>query len=124
MAFENPRFLRCSSVIVVAGILWSSLSAAQAADDEASTERKSDAEEFFREHVTPFIKTYCLDCHQNRRPTEAGLGFTPALDTPGHVALSETCKKAAARVKTHDSPDDGLEQPSDEERPSRRQRLL
>ncbi|MGN6545804.1 MAG: DUF1592 domain-containing protein [Aureliella sp.] len=79
-------------------------------------ERKADAEEFFRKGVAPFIKTYCLDCHSNRKPTEAGLSFTPALDTPGHAAFSEKWKKAAARVKAHDMPPDGSEQPSDEER--------
>ena len=47
---------------------------------------------------------------------EAGLNFSPALDTPGHAAFSEKWKKAAARVKTHDMPPDGLEQPTDEER--------
>ncbi|TWU64667.1 DUF1592 domain-containing protein [Crateriforma conspicua] len=78
--------------------------------------QKAEAEQFFQKSIRPFIKTYCLDCHQNRRPTEAGLSFTPALDTPGHAAFSEKWKKAVARVKAHDMPPEGLEQPSDEER--------
>jgi hypothetical protein len=89
---------------------------AQSADDGARAARKADAEKYFRNHVTPFIKTYCLECHQNRRPTEAGLNFTPALKSPGHAAFSEKWKKAAARVKAHDMPPDGLEQPTEEER--------
>lgn len=87
-----------------------------ATNDEAMSARKAEAEEFFKQRVTPFIKTYCLECHQNRRPTEAGLSFTPALQTPGHAAFSEKWKKAAARVNAHDMPPDGLEQPTDEER--------
>ncbi|TWT71404.1 DUF1592 domain-containing protein [Crateriforma conspicua] len=83
------------------------------ADHEA---RKAEAEQYFQKSIRPFIKTYCLDCHQNRRPTEAGLSFTPALDTPGHAAFSEKWKKAVARVKAHDMPPEGLDQPSDEER--------
>ncbi|KAA5542143.1 DUF1592 domain-containing protein [Roseiconus nitratireducens] len=79
-------------------------------------ERKADAETFFRKRVTPFIKTYCLECHQNRRPTEAGVNFSPALKSPGHAAFSEQWKKAAARVKAYDMPPDGIEPPSDEER--------
>ena len=89
---------------------------AQGIGDEALAKKKVEAQEFFDEEVKPFIKTYCLDCHQNRRPTEAGLSFTPVLDTPGHAAFSEKWKKAVARVKAHDMPPEGLDQPSDEER--------
>lgn len=89
---------------------------AQSSDHEGFAELKTDAEKFFRKRVTPFIKTYCLECHRSSRPTEAGLNFDPALDTPGHAAFSEKWKKSAARVKAHDMPPDGLEQPTDEER--------
>ncbi len=118
MTIIAARFIRGAVVALLLGVscVGSSTCSAQSADDEAMAERKADAEKFFRERVTPFIKTYCLDCHQNRRPTEAGLSFTPALETPGHAAFSEKWKKAAARVKTHDMPPDGLEQPTDEER--------
>jgi hypothetical protein len=60
--------------------------AARSADHAAL---KADAEEFFRTRVTPFITTYCLPCHQNRRPTQAGVNFSPALKTPGHAAFTE-----------------------------------
>ena len=118
VTMTEARFLRTAIAVMVLGISWISPSTctAQSADDEALAERKADAEKFFRKRITPFIKTYCLECHQNRRPTEAGLSFTPALDTPGHAAFSEKWKKAAARVKAHDMPPDGLEQPTDEER--------
>ena len=118
VAMTEARFLRGAIAVMVLGILWSSPSmcAAQSADDGALAERKADAEKFFRKRVTPFIEAYCLECHQNRQPTRAGLSFTPALETPGHAAFSEKWKKAAARVKTHDMPPEGLEQPTDEER--------
>ncbi|MEX1223724.1 MAG: DUF1592 domain-containing protein [Pirellulales bacterium] len=89
---------------------------AQSSGQGDLAELKADAEEFFQKRVTPFIKTYCLECHRNSRPTEAGLSFDPALDTPGHAAFSEKWKKADARVRAHDMPPDGLEQPSEEER--------
>ena len=78
--------------------------------------QKAAAEAFFSERVTPFIKTYCIDCHQNRRPTEAGVNFSPALKHPGHAAFSHQWRKAAARVKAHDMPPEDMEQPTDEER--------
>ncbi|MDX1980833.1 MAG: DUF1592 domain-containing protein, partial [Bryobacteraceae bacterium] len=84
-----------------------------AADHEAL---KADAEEFFRGRVTPFITTYCLPCHQNRRPTRAGVNFSPALKAPGHAAFTEQWKRAAARVKAHDMPPKGSPQPGDADR--------
>jgi hypothetical protein len=77
---------------------------------------KADAEEYFRSRVTPFITTYCLPCHSSKRPTRAGVNFTPALKTPGHAAFSETWKKADAKVKVHDMPPKYAPQPSDADR--------
>ncbi len=77
---------------------------------------RTDAEEFFRNQVTPFIKTYCIACHQNRRPTQAGVNFSPALKAPGHAAFTEQWKKAAARVMAHDMPPAGAPQPTGPER--------
>ena len=118
MSIAAARFLRDAVAVMVLGVLWLSPSTctAQSADDGTLAARKADAEKFFRNRVTPFIKTYCLECHQNRRPTEAGVNFSPALKSPGHAAFSEQWKKAAARVKAHDMPPDGMEQPTDEER--------
>ena len=77
---------------------------------------RADAEEFFRGRVTPFIQTYCIACHQNRRPTRAGVNFSPTLKAPGHAAFTEQWKKAAARVKAYDMPPKGAPQPSDADR--------
>ncbi|MBL8228504.1 MAG: DUF1592 domain-containing protein [Bryobacterales bacterium] len=77
---------------------------------------KADAEEYFRVRVTPFVQTYCIPCHQNRRPTRAGVNFSPALKAPGHAAFTEQWKRAAARVKAHDMPPKGAPQPNDEDR--------
>ncbi|MBM3752581.1 MAG: DUF1592 domain-containing protein [Acidobacteria bacterium] len=77
---------------------------------------KTEAEAFFRAKVTPFIETYCLQCHQNRRPTRAGVNFSPALKAPGHAAFTDQWKRAAARVKAHDMPPKGATQPSGADR--------
>jgi len=84
-----------------------------ATDQEAL---KADAEVFFRGSVTPFIKTYCLSCHQNRRPTQAGVNFDPALKAPGHAAFTGQWMKSAARVKAHGMPPKSAPQPSDADR--------
>ncbi len=127
MITESP-FLRGPIAILVVGVLLfgHSMGTARSADemtpDEIASDdlvlaaHQADAEVFFREHVTPFIKTYCLECHQNSRPTEAGVNFSPALKSPGHAAFSEQWMKGAARVKAHDMPPEGTDQPTDAER--------
>src|SRR6056297_1663646 len=112
------RFLRGAVAAMVLGALCFNpgICSGQSADGGTPVDRKVDADKFFRQRVTPFIKTYCLECHQNRRPTEAGLTFTPALKSPGHAAFSEKWKKSAARVKAHDMPPEGMDQPTDKER--------
>lgn len=78
--------------------------------------RKAEAEQYFRDRVTPFINSYCLPCHQSRRPTRAGVNFNPALKDPGHSAFTHYWKRGAARVKAHDMPPKGARQPDDADR--------
>ncbi|WP_197441445.1 DUF1592 domain-containing protein [Thalassoglobus neptunius] len=85
--------------------------------DTDYAEQKAAAEKSFKEDVAPFIKRYCLDCHQNRRPTEAGVNFSPALPKPQDAAFHEQWKKAIARVRAHDMPPDYADRlPKDEDR--------
>jgi len=77
---------------------------------------KAEAEQTFQDRVTPFIKSYCLPCHQNKRPTQAGINFSPALKAPGHAAFHDQWKRAVARVNAHDMPPTGAPQPSDADR--------
>jgi mono/diheme cytochrome c family protein len=118
MIITMGRLVRGAVSAAVLGIACfaPSTCSAQSSGREDLAELKADAEEFFKKRVTPFIKSYCLECHRSSRPTEAGLNFDPALDTPGHAAFSEKWKKAAARIEAHDMPPDGLKQPTDEER--------
>src|SRR5262245_30673985 len=105
-------------VAVVFAVLGSQpiIGSAQSSADREIAD-KEEAEKYFRDRVSPFIKTYCLDCHSNKRPTEAGVNFSPALNSPGHAAFSELWKKATARVKAHDMPpDDAKKQPADADR--------
>jgi hypothetical protein len=119
MAMSEARYRSGVMAIVVIGVLWSQpiTAAAQTSLDGEFAAQKADAEQFFREHVAPFIKTYCLDCHSNKRPTEAGVNFSPALNSPGHSAFTSQWQKAVARVKAHDMPPEHADKlPDDEER--------
>jgi hypothetical protein len=119
VATPIARFRSGAAALLVFGAVWSQPFSgfAQKYGDGDHAALKADAEQFFGDRVAPFIKTYCLDCHSNKRPTEAGVNFSPALNSPGHSAFSQLWKKAAARVKAHDMPPDHAEkQPADADR--------
>src|SRR5687768_7434399 len=118
LATSEARFRGGLKAMVVFGVLWSPMTgSAQTSVDGEHAALKADAEQFFGDRVAPFIKTYCLACHSSKRPTEAGLNFTPALKSPGHAAFSQPWKKAVARVKAHDMPPDYADKhPSDADR--------
>jgi hypothetical protein len=121
----EARFRGGLMAMVVMGAAWTQplTGAAQTSVDgeivatNTDTERRDDTEQFFRDRVAPFVTTYCLDCHSNKRPTEAGVNFSPALKSPGHSAFTQLWKKATARVKAHDMPPDHADkQPTEADR--------
>ena len=65
VTITGARFLPGAIAVMVLGVSWShpSTCTAQSADDGTLAAHKADAENFFRKRVTPFIKTYCLECH-------------------------------------------------------------
>src|SRR5262245_2464406 len=118
MAMPEARF-RCGVIAVTVFCIWSQPISgfAQTFVDGEHAALQADAEQYFREHVAPFVKTHCLACHSSKRPTEAGLNFSPALKTPGDAAFSQHWKKAIARVKAHDMPPEYADkQPGDADR--------
>lgn len=119
MAMLNVHLRRGVMVMAVCGLLWSQpiTAVAQPADDRELAAKRADAQQHFKDHVAPFIKTYCLSCHSDRRPTEGGVNFSPALKSPGHWAFTSQWGQSAARVKAHDMPPDYADkQPTDSER--------
>jgi hypothetical protein len=116
LALTEARLRNGVMAMLLFGVL-PNLGSAQTTLDEDHAALRADAKQFFGDRVAPFIKTYCLSCHSNKRPTEAGVNFSPAINSPGHSAFSELWKKAITRVKAHDMPPDHADkQPSDEER--------
>ena len=92
---------------------------AEPADDGEFSALQAEAKKTFRDQVTPFVRTYCLNCHGNRK-TKGGVNFEPALKAPGNAAFSQRWKQALANVKAHDMPpEDAAKQPTDAERRER-----
>ena len=86
------------------------------ADDTEFSALQAEAKKTFRDQVTPFVRTYCLNCHGNRK-SKGGVNFEPALKAPGNAAFSQRWKQALANVKAHDMPPEDTEkQPTDAER--------
>jgi hypothetical protein len=76
----------------------------------------TDPKKAFIDGVTPFVKTYCAECHSNKR-RKAGLDYLSALKNPGSTTSRRHWKQALANVKAHDMPpEDADNQPSDSER--------
>lgn len=88
--------------------------AEEAADLEFAA-LQAEAKKSFKEGVAPFVKTYCIECHSNRR-TKGGLNLEPALKNPGESSASRKWLQAFANVNAHDMPPDDSDQPAPEER--------
>ncbi len=88
----------------------------ESADDKYFATQQVEARRAFREHITPFVKTYCADCHGDKK-MKGGITFSPALKNPGTASANKKWKQALANVKTHNMPpEDADEQPTEEER--------
>jgi len=114
-----PRTFRGSvmALLLFASARWLALPGHAESGGEAELAAlQASAKDSFREKVTPFLNTYCLQCHSSKK-TKGQVNFTPALKNPGNAAFSKQWKQAFANVKTHDMPpDEADQQPTDEER--------
>ncbi|MEZ5433428.1 MAG: c-type cytochrome domain-containing protein [Verrucomicrobiales bacterium] len=86
------------------------------ADDGDFAALQANAQKSFQEGITPFVTTYCLDCHGNKK-SKGGLNFQPALKHPGDSASTKRWMQAFVNVNAHDMPpEEEDKQPTEEER--------
>ena len=89
---------------------------AVAAEEQDSASLQAESKKVFKDRVTPFLNTYCTQCHGLYK-MEGGITFVPALKTPGVPSSTKLWNQAVANVKAHDMPpEDSKKQPTDEER--------
>ena len=69
----------------------------------------------FKDQVAPFVQTYCIRCHGDRRQ-KAGVRFDYAVKTPAVPSFATLWKKAVAHVGGRDMPPADEKQPTDAER--------
>jgi mono/diheme cytochrome c family protein len=111
-------FHSAMTAMILGGFAWPAdmVCGAEPGDDAGFAALQTDAKKAFREGVTPFLNTYCADCHGNKK-RKGGVNFQSAISKPGDAASGKRWKQALATVKAHDMPpDDADKQPTDEER--------
>lgn len=85
------------------------------ADAEVEAKRKA-AEEVFRTQVTPFLKTYCVECHGQQR-AKGGVSFTGMMRRPADGDIRRRWQTARAHVEAGEMPPaDAEKQPTAAER--------
>ncbi len=112
-------------LLVSCALMWGRAGAAQelakvapgkTPEETAMELKKAEVKKTFREKVEPFVKTYCFECHGDRK-MKGGVTYHPALKNPSDAAYSRRWKMGLATVNTHDMPpDEADKQPTDEER--------
>jgi hypothetical protein len=89
---------------------------AQPASDEDAAALQAEIKKSFQDRVAPFVKSYCVTCHGNRK-SKGGVNFESGLKYPGNAGFAKHWKQGLINVKAHDMPpDDADKQPTDEER--------
>ncbi|NDE99710.1 MAG: DUF1592 domain-containing protein, partial [Verrucomicrobia bacterium] len=106
------------TALTVLGAAWllalPNLTVAAEAGDLAALQAEAKAS--FRDGVAPFVKTYCTECHGDKK-RKGGINFLSALKNPGDSAASKRWKQALVSVRTHDMPPtDADKQPTEAER--------
>ena len=96
--------------------LPTAVAVAAPAEEQDSASLQAESKKVFKDRVTPFLNTYCTQCHGLYK-MEGGITFIPALKTPGVPSSTKLWNQAVANVKAHDMPpEDSKKQPTDEER--------
>jgi hypothetical protein len=89
---------------------------AAAPSDADFARLQAEARKGLRETATPFVTTYCLDCHGQKK-RKGGISFLAPLKQPGDANFSKQWKDTLADVKSHDMPpEEAKKQPTDAER--------
>lgn len=89
---------------------------ARADSPPEAEKRRLAAEKAFRNEITPFLKSYCVECHSNKH-AEGGLDFTVVSRRPAAGEFRRSWQTAAAHVEAEEMPPtDADKQPTKAER--------
>src|SRR5262249_11849200 len=97
------RRLVMSGTIAVVACFGPARSQAVSAADAQIEARRNEAETVFRNETTPFLKTYCVECHGVGK-AKANVSFTNMMKRPEAGELRRKWQLALAKVQEHDMP--------------------
>src|SRR5476651_990214 len=110
-----PRFAMISIVALAASFV-PALSVAASAEDDATEARRKEVADAYRNEVVPFLKTYCIECHGDKKK-KGGLDFTKLFKRPEAGEFRHQWKLSLTNVGEHEMPPlDAQKLPTDEER--------
>ena len=113
------RLVPAKTAALGCALVWSLVSPCLAESERESADEaalRADAKRTFKEHVEPFVKTYCTKCHGGGR-AKANVNLEVDLKDPGRGTAFLHWKKAVANVRVHDMPpEDAAKKPTEEER--------
>lgn len=113
---ELPSGLQLSLALCVFMLFSAGTGMAESRGDRDFAALQAEAQQAFQDHVTPFVKAYCIRCH-GQDQQKGGINFQPALSHPGEATIAKRWKQAAANVKAHDMPPaKAKKQPTETER--------
>jgi hypothetical protein len=85
-------------------------------DAEALIRARAEAAKTFKNEVSPFITTYCLRCHNDKRPN-GDVTFENVVKNSDGLAFKHLWKRASTQIAAHQMPPVGEDkQPSEKER--------
>src|SRR6476659_11514644 len=85
------------------------LPAAPRADDSAKNDAaalvraRAESAKTFKNEVSPFISTYCLRCHNDKRPS-GDVTFQNLVKNPDGLAFKHLWKRASTQIAAHQMP--------------------
>ena len=105
--------------LLVTGLACHGSAKAAAADaEEAELQaRRAAVRKSVNAELTPFLKTYCMDCHGNNNKRKGGIDFQKLLQRLQAAEVRNKWQISAAKVRDRDMPpEEAKKQPSEEER--------
>src|SRR5947208_1332119 len=97
------RRLVMGGTIAVVACFGPARSQAVSAGDAQIEARRKEAETVFRNEVTPFLKTYCVQCHVGGTG-KGGISFQNMMKRPEGGEFRRKWQLALAKVREHDMP--------------------
>ncbi len=85
-------------------------------DVAALIRARTEAAKTFKSEVSPFVSTYCLRCHNDKRPS-GDVTFQNLVKNPDGLASKHLWNRASTQIASHQMPPAGEDkQPSEKER--------